>query len=48
MVVLFGSMYIMWSFVAGKTMTIDGGSRKVIYKEEVFDFKRFDIKKDKS
>ena len=49
MVVLFGSMYVMWSFVAGKTMTIDGGSRKVIYKEEVFDFKRFDIKKkDKS
>lgn len=48
MVVLFGSMYVMWSFVAGKTRIIDGGSRKVIYKEEVFDFKRFDIKKDKS
>lgn len=44
-VVLFGSMYIMWGFVAGETMIIDGGSRKVIYKEEVFDFERIDIKK---
>lgn len=46
-VVLFGSMYIMWSFVAGKTIVIDGGSRKVIYKEEVFDFESIDIKEDK-
>lgn len=45
MVVLFSSMYIMWGFVAGKTMVIDGGSRKVIYKEKVFDFERIDIKK---
>lgn len=38
MVVLFGLMYVMWSFVAGKTRVIDRGSRKVIYKEEVFDY----------
>lgn len=38
MVVLFGLIYVMWSFVAGKTRIIDGGSRKVIYKEEVFDY----------
>lgn len=36
--VLFGLIYVMWSFVAGKTRIIDGGSRKVIYKEEVFDY----------
>lgn len=45
-VVLFGSIYIMWSFVAGKTRIIDGGRREVVYKKDVFDFEMIDIKKE--
>ena len=37
-VVLFGLMYGMWSFVAGKTRIIDGGKREVVYKKDVFDY----------
>ena len=37
-VVLFGLMYGMWGFVAGKVRIIDGGKREVVYKKDVFDY----------
>lgn len=45
MVVLFGLIYVMWSFVAGKTRIIDGGKREVVYKKEVFDYERREVVK---
>lgn len=45
MVVLFGLMYVMWSFVAGKTRIIDGGKREVVYKKDVFDYERREVVK---
>lgn len=38
MVVLFGLMYGMWGFVAGKVRIVDGGKREVVYKKDVFDY----------
>lgn len=45
MVVLFGLIYVMWSFVAGKTRIIDGGEREVVYKKDVFDYERREVVK---
>ena len=45
MVVLFGLIYVMWSFVAGKTRIIDGGKREVVYKKDVFDYERRELVK---
>lgn len=44
-VVLFGLMYGMWGFVAGKVRIIDGGKREVVYKKDVFDYERRDVVK---
>ena len=45
MVVLFGLTYGMWGFVAGKTRSIDGGKREVVYKKDVFDYERREVVK---
>lgn len=44
-VVLFGLMYGMWGFVAGKVRIIDGGKREVVYKKDVFDYERREVVK---